>query len=150
MSAGEFREGFSSLRKAGLCGKFSPLQAELQPACKHEGSEPKPQSPNWGWKRRKTGGTCALAGMIEPSFLGISCYVKIMRLGWFGIVSYLQQRHLANSASFKCQFRVPCTSLRSLYISRHGLVMIDYLLSVPQLTASSVREGTFCGSQLYP
>ena len=62
-----------------------------------------------------------MSGLTEPSFLGVSWrYVKKMKLGWFGIFSCFQQRHLANSSSSSLGLDSP-TSPRSLDISCRGL-----------------------------
>lgn len=89
-SAGGRRGRFSSLRKKSYVGS----SAHCGPSSSHLSSI-KGASPSISCcTGRKAGGACALAGMMEPSFLGISGYVKIVKLAWFGIFSYLQKKDI--------------------------------------------------------
>lgn len=87
---GDVGEGFPPWEKKSYVGS----SAHCGPSSSHLSSI-KGASPSISCcTGRKAGGACALAGMMEPSFLGISGYVKIVKLGWFGIFSYLQKKDI--------------------------------------------------------
>lgn len=97
------------------------------------------------WQRQRE--PVPMDGMVEPSFLGVSCYVEVGS----GFSLPFRWRRLADSSSFRSQLASvwPLMTPWNLSQTCHIMWWIPCLL-VPHLTASSVRVGTFSCSQRCP
>jgi len=77
-------------------GRSCPLWAVFQPSYRPQLSTSGHRKDGGGQRQREP---VPLDGMVEPSFLGVSCYVKVG--SGFSLPS--RQRHLADSSSFRSQ-----------------------------------------------